>query len=306
MLGKFLCRLMMGITFCSLLACSAASVGLQALGSQVLSASGFLPGESVYDVAESWSKATTNMNREEEYYLGRAVSARILAQYPMERSSAKVEYLNTLGQILASYSDLPETFGGYHFALLRTGQVNALAAPGGNVFVTQGLEQLLFDEDMLAAVLAHEIAHIVLGHGKAAIQDSRKTQAVLKTLEAAGSVNCAEVIGQATSVFSAAVEDIVQTLLESGYSREQEGEADKQALGILTRAGYDPNALFDVFDALAQAGEGKRGGLFSTHPEIAARKKSLEKYLTKNPLPSREEYRVKRASRGKRFVQFAG
>ncbi len=75
-----------------------------------------------------------------------------------------------LGQSLVIFSDRPETFGGYHFLLLDSNEINAFAAPGGLILVTRGMLQCCANEDELAAVLAHEIAHVEKKHGLTAIK----------------------------------------------------------------------------------------------------------------------------------------
>ena len=70
------------------------------------------------------------------------------------------DYLNLLGQALALASDRPETFGGYHFLVLDSDEINAFATPGGLIFVTRGMLRCCRNEDAVAAVLAHEIAHV--------------------------------------------------------------------------------------------------------------------------------------------------
>ena len=86
---------------------------------------------------------------------------------------------------LSKTSDLPETFGGYHFLILDSDEINAFAAPGGFIFVTRGLLRCCKHEDAAAAVLAHEIGHVELRHGLQAIKKSRITTA-LTTLGIAG------------------------------------------------------------------------------------------------------------------------
>ena len=75
-------------------------------------------------------------------------------------------------------SDLPAIFGGYHFLVLNSNDINAFATPSGLVFVTRGLLRCCRDEDALAAVLAHEIGHIQLRHGMQAIEKARVTEAL--------------------------------------------------------------------------------------------------------------------------------
>ncbi len=123
-----------------------------------------------------------DISEEEEYYIGRSVAALILSRYQPLANPGLSQYVNTLGQAVALSSDRPETFAGYHFQVLDTDEVNALAAPGGMIFLTKGLLKRCPDEETLAAILAHEIGHVAAKHGLQSIKKSRLVDA-FKLLE---------------------------------------------------------------------------------------------------------------------------
>src|SRR5574340_1141221 len=104
-------------------------------------ASSFLPGAVSIAAtgATKAAKASREINDSEEYYIGRAVAARILSQYPLYQNAAVTEYVNEVGQTVARKSARPNTFKGYHFAVLDTTELNAFACPGGTIFITKGL-----------------------------------------------------------------------------------------------------------------------------------------------------------------------
>ncbi len=219
-------------------------------------------------------KGIEDLTPEEEYYIGRSVSARILADYPPINHIKINDYLNQLGGWLSRYSSRPITFGGYHFQVVRSSEINAFAAPGGFIVITSGLYNLLDNEEQLAAVLAHEIAHVTLNHGLSAIQTSNLTDAftlIGKTaMEESGRGQQLSNVRQLTSIFSTSIDDILNRLVVSGYSRDQELAADAEALRILYRAGYDPSGLAGFLERLAQGG-GANGGFYATHPPAGGR-----------------------------------
>lgn len=222
--------------------------------------------ESVTSTVKSIDKATRGISDDEEYYIGRAVAARITSTYPLYRDSRLTEYVNQIGQTIALHSDKPTTFGGYHFALLDSPEINAFAAPGGIIMITRGLLNSVKSEDELAAVLAHEISHVIQRHGIAAIKSSRWTE----TLMVVGS-NAAKEFGpkdtaKLVSLFEGSIDDVVKTLVVNGYGRDQEKAADSAALGYLAAAGYDPQGLTGYLKRLEQAGHGSKGGILTTHP----------------------------------------
>ena len=114
----------------------------------------------------------------DRYYIGRTVAATVLIKYRPQPDQNLNRYLNEMGQALAQFSTRPETFGGYHFLLLDSDEINAFAAPGGLILVTRGLVQCCRNEDQLAAVLAHEIGHVEKMHGLRAIRSGRLSSAL--------------------------------------------------------------------------------------------------------------------------------
>ncbi len=209
--------------------------------------------------------AAHKINEEEEYHIGRAVAANILGQYPLWKNGKLTGYINLVGRALVFKSLRPEIYGGYHFAVLDTPEANAFSAPGGIIFLTRGIVAMATDEDELAAVLAHEIQHIVAKDPLKAIQSQR--------MKALGTFTAGEAVGSASGalgIFQDSVMDISGTLLQKGYSRSQEKDADLGALKLLADCGYDPKALLDMLEKI-KAVEKKKIKAFSAHPSAAKR-----------------------------------
>jgi predicted Zn-dependent protease len=225
---------------------------------------------------EAVAKSFEDITPEQEYYVGRAVGANILAQYSPYPEAKANGYLNLLGQSLAMVSDRPETFGGYHFLILDSAQINAFAAPGGLIFVSRGLLACANSEDAVAAILAHEIGHVVKQHGLKAIKTARFKDAGLAIGKAAVEELGSAELAKVTAAFSGTIDDITSTLVNSGYSRSAEKEADLAAVEILKRAGYDPRALVDMLKVMD--GRLKPGGsdFAKTHPDPEDRIASVQ------------------------------
>ena len=238
------------------------------------------------DQAESLRKSTVAVAKsfqdftpEQEYYLGRSVGAMVLHQNDPYPADALNRYINLMGQSLAMVSDLPETFGGYHFMVLDSEEINAFASPGGLIFVTKGLLRCSRSEDALAAVLAHEIGHVQNKHGLQAIKKSRITSA-LTTIGIAGAKSFAPGgVAQLAGTFEDSISDITKTLINSGYSREFERQADLAAVKILERIGYGPSGLVEMLKEMEK--KLKPGGLdfAKTHPSPQTRIKDIEKII---------------------------
>ena len=261
------------------------------IGSQIAVATGQLTEDqaaALKKTSQAVEKAFTDITIEQEYFIGRAVAAEIVNRYrPLDRQAANT-YLNLVGQALARVSDMPETFGGYHFLLLDSDEINAFAAPGGLVFVSRGLLRCCPDEDALAAVLAHEVGHVQAKHGLQAIKKSRLTDALtIIGTESARQFGGAE-LAQLTTAFEGSIADVTSTLVNNGYSRTYEYQADQIAVELLRRLGYDPAAMALMLRKMQGRLAGDSRGFARTHPSPAER---LEKVLD-NPLVNQKHHIV--------------
>ncbi len=218
-------------------------------------------------------KGVEEISESEEYYIGRAVSAQILAKYKPWRDEGVNGYAQKILQTVALASERPNTFKGWHVQLLDTAEVNAFAAPGGFVFLTKGMVKKTKTEDELAGVLAHEVAHVAKRHGLKTIQTSRLTSAFTILGSEAAKSYTPQQVQQLTSAFEGAVEDVVNKLVVNGYSRDKEYEADRYGAQYAKAAGYDPNALKSFLERLGKDDHG--GGMLKTHPAADKRVSEL-------------------------------
>lgn len=232
--------------------------------------------QSIVRTGEALGSAMEQLTPENEYWIGRAVTATLLNRYPPLDRPDLNRYVNLVGQSVALFSDRPETFAGYRFLVLDSDEINAFAGPGGLITVTRGMLKVCRTEDELAAVLAHEVGHIVHRHGLRAIQRSRWTGAFTTIVVEAGKSLGGADLAEAVKAFEGAIGDVTQTLMNSGYGRAAEREADASAARTLQRAGYDPNALVTMLEEMGR--RLKPGGLdfAKTHPDPAVRIRELK------------------------------
>lgn len=223
-------------------------------------------GESVRKSTAAVAKSLEEFTPEQEYYIGRTVGAVVLDKYKPLADARANAYLNTLGQTLAQASNRPELFAGYHFLILNTDDINAFATPGGHIFITRGLLRCCRTEDALAAVLAHEIAHVELGHGMKAIEKARMAEALtVLAKEGAKSLGGQEV-AQLTQAFGGVISDITNTMITNGYSRSYEYQADRAAVSLLQRMGYPPGALISMLEVMSDRIKPGGTDFAKTHP----------------------------------------
>jgi predicted Zn-dependent protease len=241
-------------------------------------------GIKVGQTAYSLAKAMDHLTPEDEYYLGRAAAARILALYPVYEDPEALRYVNLVGDSLALASERPEVFDGYRFAILDSDEVNAFACPGALILITRGMLRLTASEDELAAVLAHEIAHIENRDGRGVIEEKRwkKFWAVAGTGAVVGLGN--KVVRQLAVTLGSMSENLFVALHTKGYGKKLERKADPRAVDLLSRTGYDPHALVQVLEKLAELRkeEGKEGFL-RTHPRPEGRLDELGKLRKTEP-----------------------
>ena len=273
-----LCLLISGAALVSGLLAAALFCGcaeVSEAGAGIAQAAGVITADEAQSItrsAKAVEKTWQDLTPEQEYYIGRAVAAQVFQTYPpLDRPQAN-EYLNLLGQSLAIFSDRPETFGGYHFLLLDSDEINAFAAPGGLILVTRGMVRCCQSEDELAAVLAHEITHVEKKHGLSAIKQGRLTSAFTIIASESAKQMGGEELASLTREFEGSVGDVVMTLTTSGYSRKQERSADAAAVEILRRAGYPEMAMVTMLERMDQRLADAGGlGFAKTHPSAKDR-----------------------------------
>jgi len=235
--------------------------------------------ESIQKSAKAVARSFQDFTPEQEYYIGRTVGAVIVNKYKPYDNPAATRYINLLGQTLARASELPETFGGYHFLILDSDEINAFAASGGFIFITRGLLRCCRDEDAAAAVLAHEIGHVQSRHGLQAIKKSRVT-AALTTLAVEGTKTFSgQELAELVTTFEGSITDITTTLINNGYSREFEQQADQAAVTILQRVGYDPNGLVEMLKTMQSRLRPGGPDFARTHPSPVSRMADIQKII---------------------------
>lgn len=253
------------------------------------------------DQAESISKSSKAVARsfedftpEQEYYIGRTVGAVIMNKYKPYHNKKANAYINLLGQTLAKASDMPETFKGYHFLILNSNEINAFAAPGGLIFITRGMLRCCRNEDAVAAVLAHEIGHVQFKHGLQAIKKSRITSALIILGTEGVKTFGKEDLASLTETFEDSISDITSTLVNNGYSRKFERQADTAAVNILKRIGYDPNGLVNMLKVMDKKLKPGSPDFAKTHPSPAGRITDIQKQIGKYTEIKRPKARQKR------------
>ena len=215
--------------------------------------------------------AAQAVSLEEEIKLGQEEHRKMIAQFGVYRDKELQAYVDMVGQRVAKESSRPELE--YTFTILNDEMINALALPGGFVYVTRGILTNMNSESELAAVLGHEIAHVTEKHAFKS-QNRGKAMSALSTVAAILTQNGA--VAEIGNLFGG--------VLIRGYGRELELEADRVGAEYMAKAGYSPDAMLKTIEMLKnkdrieieQARLEKRQpavyhGILATHPDSDTR-----------------------------------
>jgi beta-barrel assembly-enhancing protease len=233
----------------------------------------YFPNDAISDMERVIMENEAEPTLQDEYFLGRAVAANILAIYkPYTTNPALTNYVNLICQTIVINSPNPEIFNGYHALILDSPELNAFSSPGGHIFITKGLIELTDSEDMLAAVIAHELAHIMLKHSVNLINTMRFSDEMAAIADRASALaGGGSISAQSLLVFRNSVNAMMDNLLKNGYSQKQELQADQEAIILLMASGYNPQAILDVLKILQSTANSQRSGFSTTHPSTRER-----------------------------------
>lgn len=204
--------------------------------------------------------AIVSFTPEEEKALGeKALGPAVQQQGGFYRDPALESYVQGVGMRLAKASHRPEL--GYTFRVVNSSVPNAFALPGGFVTINRGLLVGLSSEAEMAAVLGHEIGHVTAKHSVAGYQRALAANVLL------AGVSVATGGSQAAMQLSG----VTAGLINNGFSREQEREADWLGIDYMVKAGYNPQGAVNLQEYFFRQLEGGKNpmfveGLFRTHP----------------------------------------
>jgi predicted Zn-dependent protease len=197
------------------------------------------------------------ISRQQEINIGNEAAPQFEDEFAGRVPDANAQlYVQDIGQRVAAVSERPMP---YEFALLRSDIPNAFALPGGKIYVTVGLLEIMESERELAAVLGHEVGHVAAQHN---------VQALQRQVGASILIDVAGRVAGDSEATAEKVTEIVAGVANLRYSRGDEYQADELGLRYLAKAGYNPWGMVELLSALNEIGSGSSslGEFFSTHP----------------------------------------
>jgi predicted Zn-dependent protease len=208
------------------------------------------------------------ISEDEEWQLGQQMAAQVAQQVRLADDS----YLTEMGERIHRATPLANR--PFTFHVVQDANVNAFSLPGGHIYINSGLIGTADRANELAAVVAHEISHVVARH-------ATKQMSQAQGINVLGSI----LLGQNASQLSQVVAQIVAGGAMARFSRADEKEADDLGLEFMARAGYNPNGMLTFFQKLLAmengSGSSSVSRFFADHPGTTDRIKDVSGRLAK-------------------------
>jgi len=239
------------------------------------SGAGANDGEGVKDIRlpDMGSPADAILNKNQEAQIGRAIMRDIRASGRVVEDPLITEYINEIGNRVAAQTNDGDRH--FTFFVIDDSRINAFALPGGYIGIHTGLLEATRNEDELAGVLAHEVAHVTQRHIARAIHANSR-QSLLSTAIMLGAI-LAGVAGGSSDVAQAGIVVAQGTAAQRriDFTRANEYEADRIGIAALAGAGFDPYGMGSFFDVMARqntrAPDERMPAFLRTHPVTTAR-----------------------------------
>ena len=213
------------------------------------------------------------INSETEVALGKSVIPELIKEHPLSRNLYLEERAEAIGGRLAAVSDRQDIT--YKFYVLEDKELNAMALPGGFIYINRGLIEILNDDE-LAYVLGHETGHVAARHIAKKLQANMGYQLILGIAFA----SVGDGSGESAADIARGV-DTVYSLVGLSYSRKDEYEADRLAVKYAFRAGFNSYGSLSALEKIKQE-EGPNWKVleyFRTHPYVDERIKALKDFI---------------------------
>lgn len=205
------------------------------------------------------------ISTKQEISIGENVAKQIEERYKLVDDPQLQARIDRIGKSIVAVCGRPDL--PYTFKALDVDEVNAMAAPGGFIYVFKGLIDLMPTDDELAGIIGHEVSHVVQRHSMAQME---------KTL------GMTLLMGVVFGERGVPLQAIALNAIAAGYSRSDERKADKMGYELSVKAGYNQYGMLMGLTKLYELNPKQKTDLFSDHPEAAARVKLMKSYLAEN------------------------
>ena len=218
--------------------------------------------------ALSGCKGKRLISRDEEIRIGRQAGDEFEARYGLDRNSQVRAEINRIGADIARVAQPPNY--PYEYPVLADSQTNAVAFPGGRIYIFRGMVEALEGKpDKIAWVLAHETTHVARQHTVRRLERQLGQQIAIELL-----------LGEKRDV--AKIAELISDLVVLDYGRDKEYEADRVGMFYAHEAGYDPTAavaVLETFQEIQGRDPNDLAIMFATHPGNNDRINHAKRYL---------------------------
>jgi len=194
--------------------------------------------------------------------MGAAAFQELKQETALTKNARQSAYVQCVARAITN-----EVGGTWEVQTFESDDVNAFALPGGKIGVYTGLLKVAQTQDQLAAVLGHEVSHVLAGHSASRVSNQMAAQ-FGATLLSAGTGLSPDLIGAGA-----------QYLLLLPFSRGDESEADVLGMQLMARAGFDPSQSIALWQNMSKAGGQAPPEFMSTHPSNETRISDLQRNL---------------------------
>ncbi len=199
---------------------------------------------------------------QQEIEMGKEVARQIEEKYPLLDDAEVQARIERIGKNIVAVCDRPDL--PYTFKVLDVDEVNAMAAPGGFIYVYSGLIKLMPTDDELAGIIGHEIGHVVKRHSMGQLEKN---------------LGISLIFGGIFGDKGKPLQSIALSAISAGYSRSDERQADLLGYQQSVKAGYNQYGMLMGLTKLYELNPKQRNDLFSDHPEASARIELMKQYL---------------------------
>jgi len=218
----------------------------------------------------------SSISLDQEWQLGNQMAAQVEQQVKLVHDPVAEGYIAQVGERIHRATPLADR--PFTFHIVDDPSVNAFSIPGGHVYINRGLIAQADRVDMLAGVMAHEISHVVARH-------VIKQMAQQQQIDVIGSI----LLGQNPGALQSLLAQVIAGGAMARFSRADEKEADDLGLDYMTKAGYDPHGMLDMFQkllSLEQGGSSAVTRVFQDHPGTQDRINDISSRIQKMGNPS--------------------
>lgn len=207
--------------------------------------------------------------------MGQQAFSEIKAQTPLSRDPDAIRIVRCVAFAITERLPAEDRGHGWEVLVFKGGQVNAFALPGRKVGVYEGIFRVAHNQDQLAAVVGHEIAHVVSHHANERVSTASATQAGVGLAQSAAG-GSGSLSGQAAGLLGVGA----QYGVILPFGRKQESEADVVGMDLAAAAGFDPRQTIPLWENMSRTGTQKPPEFVSTHPSDETRSATLKKNMS--------------------------